>query len=70
MVIGVTGHRPKRLDKTRYGYDLTSPGWVELRAKFKDILIENNCTEAISGMTLGGRHGLLYRCIRTKTSWI
>lgn len=53
MIIGVTGHRPNKLDKIKYGYDLTKPGWVDLRTKFKDILIKNNCTEAISGMALG-----------------
>ena len=49
MKICVTGHRPNKL----YGYDITNPKWVELKEKFKTLLINNNCTEAITGMALG-----------------
>lgn len=49
MKICVTGHRPEKL----YGYDLSDPRWQELKLKFKKLLIENNCTEAITGMALG-----------------
>ena len=47
--ICVTGHRPKTL----YGYDLTHPRWVELHDVFQKILVEKNCTDAITGMALG-----------------
>ena len=49
MVICVTGHRPDKL----YGYDLNDPNWMKLKNKLKELLIENKCTEAISGMALG-----------------
>lgn len=49
MKICITGHRPNKL----YGYDLSHPKWIELEQKIKKILIENNCTEAISEMALG-----------------
>ena len=49
MVICVTGHRPNKL----YGYDLNDPNWTKLKDKLKELLIENNCSEAISGMALG-----------------
>lgn len=49
MRISVTGHRPNKL----YGYDLNNEKYKELKQKLKNILIENNCTEAITGMALG-----------------
>lgn len=49
MKICVTGHRPNKL----YGYDLNNPNWILLKDKFKILLIENNCDEAITGMALG-----------------
>lgn len=49
MKICVTGHRPHKL----YGYNLRDKRWTVLKNKFKKILIENNCTEAITGMALG-----------------
>ena len=49
MKICITGHRPNKL----YGYDLSDPKWVALEKQLKQLLIENNCTEAISGMALG-----------------
>lgn len=49
MKICITGHRPNKL----YGYDLSDPKWVVLEKQLKQLLIENNCTEAISGMALG-----------------
>ena len=49
MKIAVTGHRPNKL----YGYNLNNKKNIELKEKFKEILIENNCTEAITGMALG-----------------
>jgi len=47
--ICVTGHRPKKL----YGYDLGNPRWVELHDVFQRILVEKECTTAITGMALG-----------------
>lgn len=49
MKINVTGHRPNKM----YGYNLKDAKWIELKNKFKEILKQNNCTEAISGMALG-----------------
>lgn len=49
MIICVTGHRPNKL----YGYNLKDSRWVNLKNEFKQLLRENNCTEAISGMALG-----------------
>ena len=49
MKIAVSGHRPNKL----YGYNLNNKKNIELKKKFKEILIENNCTEAITGMALG-----------------
>ena len=49
MKICVTGHRPDRL----YGYKLLDPKYVKLKEIFKELLIQNNCTEAITGMALG-----------------
>lgn len=47
--ICVTGHRPGRL----YGYDLLDPRWKQLSDKLQEILTNERCTEAISGMALG-----------------
>ena len=44
----VTGHRPGKL----YGYDLTVPNWLALKEKFKSLLVELECDEAITGMAL------------------
>lgn len=49
MKICVTGHRPNKL----YGYDLSDSRWQQLKEQFKEILRENNCDEAITGMALG-----------------
>ena len=49
MIIAVTGHRPNKL----YGYNLNNEKNLELKEKFKKILIDNKCTEAITGMALG-----------------
>lgn len=49
MKMCVTGHRPNKL----YGYDLTDDRWIALKEDFKQILIENKCNEAITGMALG-----------------
>lgn len=49
MKICVTGHRPNKL----YGYDLNDNRWIFLKEKFKQLLVENNCHEAITGMALG-----------------
>ena len=49
MRICVTGHRPKLL----YGYDLNNGKWQALKDKLKELLLEENCTEAITGMALG-----------------
>lgn len=48
-IICVTGHRPDKL----YGYNLSDKRYFELKKVFKQFLIENNCSEAISGMALG-----------------
>lgn len=49
MKICITGHRPDKL----YGYNLNDHRYKELFKQFKKLLIENNCTEAITGMALG-----------------
>ena len=49
MKISVTGHRPNKI----YGYDIHNKQWTELKEKFKGLLVENNCDEAITGMALG-----------------
>lgn len=49
MKIAVTGHRPDSL----YGYDMKDLRWIDLGKKFEKILVEQNCTEAITGMALG-----------------
>lgn len=49
MIIAVTGHRPNKL----YGYNLNNKKNLELKEKLKKILIDNKCTEAITGMALG-----------------
>lgn len=49
MKICVTGHRPGKL----YGYNLSDYRWQKLKEQFKQILKENNCDEAITGMALG-----------------
>ena len=49
MKIGITGHRPNKM----YGYNINNKKWIELKEKFKKLLIENNCDEAVTGMALG-----------------
>lgn len=49
MTICATGHRPNKL----YGYNLMDPRWISLKGKMKQLLISNQCNEAISGMALG-----------------
>ena len=36
-----------------YGYNLQDVRWIRLKELFKRLLVENNCTEAITGMALG-----------------
>jgi uncharacterized phage-like protein YoqJ len=36
-----------------YGYNLSDNRYLKLKEQFKQILIEENCTEAITGMALG-----------------
>lgn len=50
MKMCVTSHRPGKM----YGYDIYNSQWTALKNKFKQLLIENKCTEAITGMALGG----------------
>lgn len=49
MRICVTGHRPDKL----FGYDLSDQRYIILKERFKEILKENQCTEAITGMAIG-----------------
>ncbi len=49
MKISVTGHRPNKL----YGYNLKDLRWIKLKNEFKQLLKENECEVAISGMALG-----------------
>ena len=49
MRIAVTGHRPNKL----YGYNIFSREWMSLKEEFKKLLVDNHCTEAITGMALG-----------------
>lgn len=49
MIICVTGHRPDKL----FGYDLSDQRYILLKERFKEILKENECTEAITGMAIG-----------------
>lgn len=49
MKICVTGHRPDKL----YGYKLSDSKYIKLKERFKELLVKNNCTEAITGMALG-----------------
>lgn len=49
MIFSVTGHRPNKL----YGYDLNEPRYITMKENFKKLLIENNCTKAVTGMALG-----------------
>lgn len=49
MKISVTGHRPNKI----YGYDIYNKQWTKLKERFKKLLIENDCDEAITGMALG-----------------
>lgn len=50
-IMCVTGHRPNKMPQ--YGYNIDSPAWGLLKKKFKQILVENECNEGISGMALG-----------------
>lgn len=36
-----------------YGYKLSDTKYVKLKERFKELLIQNNCNEAIAGMALG-----------------
>lgn len=49
MKIGVTGRRPDKL----FGYDLSDSRWIKLKEALKQLLIDNDCTEAYTGMALG-----------------
>ena len=46
-IIGITGHR------SIYGYNLNDYKWQNIKNIFKNILIENQCTEGVTGMALG-----------------
>lgn len=50
MKIGVTGHRPNKLN---LGYDVHSPGWRPMIEMFKSYLQKKNCRKAYTGMALG-----------------
>lgn len=50
MRIGVTSHRPNRL----WGYNIFTPPYYKLRGLFKEILLSEQCTDARTGMALGG----------------
>ena len=52
MIICVTGHRPSKMPP-EYGYNINNHKWGELKEQFKRILLDNYCTEAITGMALG-----------------
>lgn len=64
MKMCVTGHRPNKL----YGYDLTDDRWIALKEKFKQILIDDNCNEAITGMALGVDTMFAYAVLELKES--
>ena len=64
MKMCVTGHRPNKL----YGYDLTDDRWIALKEDFKQILIENKCDEAITGMALGVDTMFAYAVLELKES--
>lgn len=49
MKINVTGHKPNKI----YGYNIYNKQWTESKERFKKLLIENDCDEAITGMDLG-----------------
>lgn len=49
MTICVTGHRPNKL----YGYDMSDIRYLFLKQELKRILVEEKCTEGITGMALG-----------------
>ncbi|MCM1186670.1 MAG: hypothetical protein NC251_01775 [Lachnoclostridium sp.] len=49
MKMCVTSYRQNKM----YGYDIYNKQWTELKEKFKKVLVENNCNEAITGMALG-----------------
>lgn len=36
-----------------YGYDIYNKQWIELKKEFKNVLVKNDCDEAITGMALG-----------------
>ncbi|WP_373262236.1 DUF488 family protein, N3 subclade [Hungatella hathewayi] len=48
-IISVTGHRPNKL----FGYDMNNNNYTLMKNYFKKILIEKECTKAVSGMALG-----------------
>lgn len=47
--IAVTGHRPNKL----WGYDLTHPCYRKLQSRFEQVLLDQGCTDAWTGMALG-----------------
>lgn len=49
ITICVTGHRPGKM----YGYNLSDARYIALKKKFKELLMKEQCGEAISGMALG-----------------
>lgn len=62
MIIGLTGHRPHKL----YGYNLETKRYYNLKDRIKEILIENQCEEAITGMALGADIILAYAVLELK----
>lgn len=45
----MTGHRPNKM----FGYNIYNKQWIDLKEKFKKLLVEYECSEAITGMALG-----------------
>lgn len=62
MIIGLTGHRPNKL----YGYNLETKRYYNLKDRIKEILIENQCEEAVTGMALGADIILAYAVLELK----
>ncbi len=49
MKIAVTGHRPSKL----WGYNYSHPQYQKLGRVLRDLLVQEHCDHAISGMALG-----------------
>ena len=50
MIVGVTAHRPDKL----WGYNMSHPNYDKLQSYFEKQLMELNCTDAWTGMAIGG----------------